>query len=644
MPSIKQVGTKIRYSADRLDGGYNVKDSPSRIAYNESPDCLNVTFDRRGAVQTRNGSLYLNTTPVSTSIVDGAISYNNTMVIWAGGQMYYASGPSGTTFVQVTAASGKFSSGVTVAAVVYQNVLFCSDGTNGPWKYTGAQAFYNMGIDIPSTVNAASTVTSTTNIAAGTYYYGVSFVNTQVVEGQIGTISSATTLAATASIQLSNIPVGSALAGVNQRFIYRGESASGPFRKVGTLADNTTTSFTDTTANGSEGKSPVLDGSKPTPFNTIALHKELLFYDDNSNRSLVRWTNYTNPFISIAENFEPINHGDGDNIVAIAAQDDWVTIFKNNNTFVLGLTDPSDFLTWVKQQVPANLGIVGAKAHAKMPNGIIFIGQRAGKITGVHYLSGLNVVDSGDGRLRSQTISDKIEYDFLNNINNGQSARIASTIYNQRLYVAYPSLSSAFNDRIFWLDLTRIGTEGQPGSWAPWSGITANQLFNHNGLLFCGDSTATGKVNQLEISETYNDNGTAINSYFWTKEIGGEDEGVLEAYVKDIRDLHIWYAQLGRYPMTVRVRIDGDSGVGTAYLVNLYTGVGTGIWGTMIWGSGTWGTDRVDIEKRIPVGRLTGKKVQVGFDNQNTINQGFRVHRVELDFNIRRRRDNGAVV
>lgn len=633
MPSIRTIRERIRYSIERLDGGLNVKESPSKISPEESPDCLNVTFDDDGSVQTRKGSAIYNTTAIGSFPIDLAMTYDSQLVAWAGGSMWRTSGVSGTTFTKVTQSSGKFASGSHVAALVYQNVLFSSDGTNGPWKYTGSENFYNMGIDIPSAPTGISGAAAG-NIQPGTYYYAVSFVNTQVVEGEIGSSSAGVTLAATANVNVSDIPVGSTLAGVNERYIYRAVAASGPFRRVGSIANNTTTTFTDTTAVGLEGADPVLDGSKPTPFKTITLLKERLFFDDSTNRSLLRYTEFANPYISESTSFEPINNGDGENIVAISGQDDVVVAFKENKSTGIVLNDPSDDTTWSKQELPTNLGIIGPKALTVMQNAIIFIGRQNKKITGFHVLTGLNVIETSDGRLRSLSISERIEPELLENIQSTYWPEISMGVFENRLHMTY-TRSGTTNNKIFWLDLNRIGSEGQPGSWAPWSGINAKFFVAHNGQFLSGDSTDTGYLRALNQS-SYADSGVAINSYFWTKYVGGEDDGSLDSYVKDLRELYVWHGLLGAYSMNVRYRVDGESTSGTAFSLDLTPT--TSLYGTAVYGTALWGGSRDDYEKRIPIGRVQGKRFQIGFDNQNAINQGFRVHRVEIGMNMRRYR------
>ncbi len=632
MPKLKEVGGRVRYSVERFDGGYNTKDSPSKISAYETPDCLNVVFDDRGSVATRDGTAKYNSSLIGSFTVDHGISYNSAILVWANGQMWTTSSTSGATFVALTATSGKFTAGAKVGAVVYQNVLFCSDGTNGPWKYVGGEGFYNMGIDTPSAPTGASTGAG--SITTGTYYYGVSFVNSAAVEGQIGSVSAGIACTSSATIRVSDVPVGSTLAGVDKRFIYRADLASGPFRKVGEISGNTTTTYDDTTANGSEGKPPVLDGSKPPVFTTIAQHKERLFMDDNANTGILRYTNFENPYISEAENEEPISRGDGEDILAVSSQDDFVTIFKENKTFTIQTTDPADDLTWVKTEIPANLGIVGPKAFVKTQNGLMFIGRQNGRLTGFHYLSGLQVIETSDGRLRTLSVSEKIEYDLLNSVTMSKWSDICLDVFENRLFMSYTRTGDTVNSHVFWLDLNRVGTEGQPGSWAPWDGFSARCFFTHNGTFYFGDATATGFVRYFNAG-AYSDSGSAINSYFWTKEIGGEDDGSLDSYVKGMRELYIWREMLGNYNMNVRVRVDGDSSLGLSFPISLYSAGYT--WGTMIWGVDPWGTVRTDEEIRISIGRTIGRRFQLRFDNQNTVNQAFKVHRIEAGFNIRRR-------
>lgn len=629
MSKLTNIGGRVRYSIERFDGGRNVKDSPSRIPEYDSPDSLNVVHDKQGSVETRNGSLTFNTQAIGSFPIDGMASYNQTMVAWANGDMYRASG---TTFVTVPSAQGKFTAGRKIASVVYQGILFCSDGSTGAWRYHAGDSFYNMGLVLPSAPTGASVGAG--SLSTGTYYYGVSFVNTQAVESEIGSISAGITTTNSATVRVNSIPVGSSLAGVAKRRIYRASSTTGIFRYLGEIADNTTVTYDDTIANDQEGQEAVLDSTAPTSFNTIGLHKERLFFDDAANSSFIRWTDFGNPYVSQAENFRPINKNDGDSIQLVLSNDNVLTIFKDNLHFFIDTIDPSDDLTWRLITGSSNLGIVGPKAFAKVENGMIFVGRQNYRITGFHWLSGLTVLQQSDGKLKTRSISEKIQQDMIA-LPQSYWANIALTDYKNKIYAAVTRGTDTRNKNIFWFDEMRIGDEGQAGSWALWDGIEANHFVTHLGLLYAGGSASTGKVFQLETS-TYSDSGSAINSYFYTKKIGGDQGTSLDAYVKDIREVFVWFAKLGNYKMNIKWRLDGDTSTGTGTTLNLQDS--SSLWDTLIWDSGVWDGTRDDVVERLPIGKQLGKTVQFRFDNQNTLNQGFRVHRIEIGMNVRRRR------
>jgi hypothetical protein len=637
--TVKKVATKVQVELDRFDGGRNTKDAPSRIEDNQSPDLLNVVFDDRGAVGTREGTSYFNTSVVEpgSNTIDGLTEYKGTMVAWAGGGMFRASG---TTLVTVTAASDQFATGVAVAYEQYQDVLFMSDGTNGPYRWEGGQDFYNMGIGIPSAPTSLSDTAG--DIAADTYFHAVSFINTAVVEGEVGSASTGVTIGGSATIRIDDIPIGTGLQGVDKRNVYRATAASGPWLFVKELADNVTTSFTDTVAVGSEGGNPPSDGTAPTPFTTIRQHRERLFFDDSANRTLLRYTNSGSPYISAALNFTALNKGDGSNITAVGVQQDLVTAFKTNSVWVADLVDPSDDTTWIYVKTPVTKGIVGPKAFAEIDNGIMYMGQENGRVTGFHYLSGVDLLDTNNRLIKTRNIAENIEADLLG-LGTTLTADVAMYVFDNRIYIAAPQTSaSTSNDAVWWFDLDRITTDGQPGSWSIWTGVVgAKDWTEHNGILYGGSSLADGYVLQFNNGTFTDADGTGIDSYMWTKEFGGEAS--LESWIKDMRFINVWYAQLGAYVMTVRWRKDGDTGSGFSTNLDLTPPGDT--WNNFNWGNGTWSGGGSQTEREVSLGKLLGRRLQVRFENERSggspiAGQGFKVFNLKSLMNLRRQRGN----
>jgi hypothetical protein len=637
MPSIKPVGGKTQLEIERFDGGLNTKDAPSRIGVFESPDCLNVVFDKQGSVQTRQGCAYFNTSTVETAsnAIDGIASYNGTMIVWAGGTMFRSSG---TTFVAISGSTAQFTSGVKVVYETYQNELYCSDGTNGPFRYTGADSLYRMGIAVPSAPTGVSNVAGAAP-ETGTYYYKVSYVNTGVVEGQAGSASVAVTLGTSAAVYVTGIPTPAASLGVGDRYIYRASTSAGTYRRVGTVTGIVASIFTDTmgATTWALSTSATIDATSPTPFTTIKLHKERLWFDDSANRTLLRYTEYTNPYVSLAENYIPLNEGDYKNIVAIAEQDDLVTVFKDNQAWVVDAATPSDDTTFQVAKLPGNLGIVGPRAFCEVPNGLLFVGKLNGKISGFYLLSGLSVMSTSDGAMRTQSISERIERDLLT-AKSTLWDDIALQSYNNKVYVSIGLSADTYPAHIYWFDINRLGDKGQPGSWSLWDGRAARvQCFTvHNGLLYAGSAIADGYVLQLEKSATYNDCGAGINSYFWTKQFGGE--AAIESWIKDWRKVNMWYGLPGDWNMRLARRFDGDPSDGQSTNVPLDPG-GT-LWGALTWGVSTWGGGTTETENQfgVPMPNL-GRRIQLRFDNSSaTTDTYFQVHSVKFLMNMRRQR------
>lgn len=98
------------------------------------------------------------------------------------------------------------------------------------------------------------------DIDAGAHLYKVTFVTAEG-ETEAGTASNGTTADATHQrVDLSAIPVGPT--GTTARKIYRTEAGQGTYKLLATIADNTTTTLTDTAADSTLGATaPTLNTS-----------------------------------------------------------------------------------------------------------------------------------------------------------------------------------------------------------------------------------------------------------------------------------------------------------------------------------------------------------------------------------------------
>jgi hypothetical protein len=131
------------------------------------------------------------------------------------------------------------------------------------------------------------------------------------------------------------------------------------------------------------------------------------------------------------------------------------------------------------------------------------------------------------------------------------------------------------------------------------------------------------------VDSVYNDAGTAINSYYWTKEFSGF-KGDNELH-KDFRSLHLYYEKSGDWYFNVGYRNDGTLGGDLSNQVD--ANPGGSLWGTMIWGIDTWGGGQKDAFETISLGESRGRRIQFKFSNQNTANRKFKVTGFRFSYN-----------
>jgi hypothetical protein len=229
--------------------------------------------------------------------------------------------------------------------------------------------------------------------------------------------------------------------------------------------------------------------------------------------------------------------------------------------------------------------------------------------------------------------SDKIEPDMLL-IQEVAASRISSFVFRNKAYVAVPYGTSATNNtRAYVFDFSHSNITDQEYSWEPITGITPAQFTAYGGKLYYLDAAATGFVYQMETT-AYNDAGTAINSYLWTKEFSGLDGH--ENLQKDFRKVKLLVDLSGAYFMSLTYRTDSDAGGGTTVQVSLDPG--SSLWGTLTWGAGTWGAGKVQQEITVYLGQASGKRIQFQFSNQNSVGQYFKVHGLNFTYNIKGKR------
>lgn len=619
-----------------LDGGKNSKWERSIIAENESPDCKNVVFSQ-GAAETRQGVSKLNTSAIGSFAVDGLYTRRDntgaeTMIVFAGGTAWNLTGAS--TFATIASAQSVFTAGVRVGTAQYENHMFVGNGYVTPYKWNGVN-WTRHGVPRPS----VSGLTGAVSAGGGTfpsavYYYKVTNVNSQVVEGDVSTATTAFSVPANGSVALTGIPVAPQSHGVSSRRIYRASGAGGTFERITTINNNTSTSFVDTYFPAST-TAPTDNGGPPV-YSVAVTHQNRLFVNDAANPNYVWYSNLYDPYTFSAFNFLPVGDGSFDLVKGLEVYDNSVVVLceRGNYLIVMPTTDPADWAT-VKTRSP--YGTKSPFGSFLYENKLMYPAMQADKFIGFAALSGATIdpeaTHMDTSTAGSDLKSDRIEPDIFD-VQEGYVSNISSIVFKNRAYISVTYANNqTTNNRIYIFDFSISNLKQQEASWAPVTGLNAAQFTIYNQRLYFGTSAATGFIYQME-NGFYSDDGAAIDSYFWTKEFSGLKGH--ETLQKDFRRVRLLVEKAGQYFMTLTYRVDSDTGDGTTQQINLDPE--SAFWNTMVWGRDNWGGGRAQDEVEITLGQVQGKRIQFKFSNQNAAGQRFKVHGLNFTYNVKGKR------
>lgn len=618
-----------------LDGGLNSKFERSIIKDNESPDCLNVVFSN-GSVATRGGTAKLNTAAIGSFVGDGIYTRRTdggveSMVVFAGGTMWVLSG---TSFATVASAQSVFTAGIRVSTTQYENHMFIGNGGVDPYKYNG-DAFTRHGVPAPTTT--ATVASNGAGNVTGSVSYKITYVNSQLVEGNPSPITTTFTATATGSIlRLTSIPVAPQSHGVNSRRLYRTESGGTTWKRVTEIADNTTTTYDDNTLDANLGVAPPSDNGEPPKYSVVCYHANRLFCNDTANPNLVWYSNLAEPYTFGSANFVRIGDATADLVKGLAVYDNSVVVMCENSAWLIYMpsTTPSD---WQLVRLKSPYGSKSPFGLALFDNKLFFPAMQNSKIVGFAAIEGDGVQPSATlltvSSAGSLLKSDKIEPDIFD-IQEPYAGNISSFVFKNKVWTAVTYGNNATqNNRVFVYDFSISNVDRGEPAWVPFTFPTNKapaQFTVYDGKLYYVASSATGFVYQADTTD-YNDDGAAINSYIWTKEFSGRKEH--ENDFKDFRQIVVLFDKAGAYYMNVTYRVDSDSGVGDTLQLSLDPDAT--LWGSFSWGMRNWGGGQEQQEVRQSLGALRGKRIQLRFSNQNTVNQRFKVHGIKFTYNVK---------
>lgn len=619
-----------------LDGGLNNKYERSLILDNESPDCANVTFNN-GAAASREGYVKLNSNAIGSFVGDALYtrrtrSGGETMIAWAGGTAWTWDT---NTFTTIGSAQSVMTAGVRVAATQYENHIFFGNGGVIPYKYNGTD-FTRHGVYPPTTtMTAASAATGNILSAAGSYMYKVTWRNSQLVEGDLGPVTTYVVTSTSQNGALGAIPVAPQSYGVNARRLYRTINGGSTYKLVTTILDNTTTTFEDGIADSALGATAPSDNGVPPKYSTCCYLQNRLWVNDPDFPNLVWYSEAGEPYTFKSTSFVKIGDDAGDTVVGLSVYENNIVVGCKNSMHLIYLVTPDDSSTWKSIRITSDYGTRSPHAFFQVENRLVFAAMQNDKFVGFAAIAGSAVEPQATlltvGAMGGALLTERIEPDMFE-VQEPYVGNISSFVYRNKAYitVTYGS-GNTMNNRLYEADFSTSNlTKKQKESWTPWTGFSAAQFTIYDGKLYFLSSTAIGRVYQMK-GAVYGDDGIAINAYFWTKEFSGDPTEV--NVTKDFRWANILVEKLGSYYMDLLYRVDSDTSGGNTVQVNLDPG--GSLWGTMVWGTDVWGGGDAQEDKLVYLGGVRGKRIQFKFTNQNTLNQRFKVHGINFTYTVR---------
>jgi hypothetical protein len=292
--------------------------------------------------------------------------------------------------------------------------------------------------------------------------------------------------------------------------------------------------------------------------------------------------------------------------------------------------DPTE---WVVTRIKTPFGSKSPYGAFEFNDYLLYPAMQNSKFVGFAKLSGIGVQPSTTF-LTTETAgslleSDRIEPDMAA-VQEPYLGKINSIVYDNIGFISVThGDNQTANNRIWVYDFSIDNlSKQQQAAWSPDTGVNANYFTIYDGDLYYISSTANGFVYQYETDSQYSDDGVAINSYFWTKEISVSGEN---STFNDFRYVKMLIDKAGAYDMDLVYRVDSDKGGGDVTRVDLDPG--GSVWGTMIWGLDLWGGGTDQEDKTVFLGAKRGERIQFKFTNQNSVDQRFKVHGMKFFYN-----------
>ncbi len=380
--------------------------------------------------------------------------------------------------------------GLRYKSLTFKDLWYCCNGTDSPQVYDGTNV-ETMGVPVPSAPSGAdSGIAGNPN---GAYQYKVTYV---IDSYQEGTASAASGTVTVVSKKITvTIPV-STNTRVTGRKIYRTTAGGSVFNLLTTVSNNTDTTYTDDTADGSLDTTVTApsDYGAPSAFKYMCLHKSRIFglrYSGNLSRAqysdIRSGTSY--PDVFPANNFFDVLKDNGEEGTVIMEDQFGQLICMKPSAVIKINTDTDDPVGWsgFGNVISVN-GCTAPYSAVKTPYGIFYISL---------YAEHKKRLMLWDGQ-SAKPVFEELE-PILSSITGTRVPEIVCEYHDGSLYLSYTDSDggNTFNDRLLIIDLIAnswVIDKKNIDCFSKWTAGT------DNGEIYTGTSDTTGFVYREDTS------------------------------------------------------------------------------------------------------------------------------------------------
>ena len=547
-------------------GGVNTRVHPTLVPDDNFVMLKNLELATNlGAFKNRAGTTAYNSTLLGASAIRGGIRWyygsgSKQLIVGSGSDLWLGTdGPN--TFASIK-------SGLTADRDYflgsYLDYLYIVNGIDAMQRWDGTTM---RAAGFPAPGSTCTVATGAATGLTGTFKYKVTFLyDSNDARESSASAASASVTVADQKIAVSAIPTGGASSGVTARNLYRTKAGGSDYFFLTKINDNSTTTYTDSTADGSLGtnQAPTDNGVPPAGqyilifkgrmfvANTVAQPQRLYMSSITSTeKSPTGVTSVHGAGVEIFPASHFVDVGDNNRpITGLGLVRDQVVVFKEDAIYnVLG-DDAQDMVVWAPE---TSTGCISAKTIANIRGNLFFLGRA----------NGVPEVFAYDGA-RVESVSIPIEPTLLANVGlNAASFPYlpCATSYRGQYVLAYGKDLEPLKYECAVLD-TRPPTP----RWMFWDKIEANCFIPWNNSVDAGEmyygSQEEGRVLKLDFGATdyATPLGTAIATTIQTKWL---DLGMPNSW-KQIRRVEVYAKSATGTTITVERRYDFNTSGTTA--------------------------------------------------------------------------------